>query len=84
MIENGENVENVHINILESFTDVKDSVSSIVNSGIPTPSDVFELDIEKQNSEKKDYKKIYDKFKKRLENLGKDTVEESKKIFNTY
>jgi len=44
----------------------------------------FELDMEKQNSEKKDYKKIYDKFKKRVENLGKDTVEESKKIFNTY
>lgn len=44
----------------------------------------FELDMEKQNSEKKDYKKIYDKFKKRVENLGKDTVEESKKILNTY
>ena len=38
-----------------------------------------ELDMEKQNSEKKDYRKIYNRFKERLENLGKDSLEESKK-----
>ena len=35
-------------------------------------------------SDKKDYKKIYDNYKEQLEKLGKDTLEESKKIFNTY
>jgi len=43
-----------------------------------------ELDMEKQNSEKKDYRKIYNRFKERLENLGKDSLEESKKIFDNY
>lgn len=44
----------------------------------------FELDMEKQNSEKKDYRKIYNNFKDKLENLGKDTLEESKKILDNY
>lgn len=35
-------------------------------------------------SDKKNYKKIYDNYKEQLEKLGKDTLEESKKIFNTY
>ena len=43
-----------------------------------------ELDMEKQNSEKKDYRKIYNRFKERLENLGKDSLEESKKILDNY
>ena len=43
-----------------------------------------ELDMEKQNSEKKDYRKIYNRFKERLENLGKDSLEESKKILDSY
>ena len=43
-----------------------------------------ELDMEKQNSEKKDYRKIYNNFKDKLENLGKDTLEESKKILDNY
>jgi len=43
-----------------------------------------ELDMEKQNSEKKDYIKIYNRFKERLENLGKDSLEESKKILDNY
>lgn len=44
----------------------------------------FELDMEKQNPEKKDYRKIYNNFKDKLENLGKDTLEESKKILDNY
>ena len=40
--------------------------------------------MEKQNSEKKDYRKIYNRFKERLENLGKDSLEESKKILDNY
>ena len=43
-----------------------------------------ELDMEKQNSEKKDYRKIYNNFKDKLENLGKDTLDEAKKILDTY
>ena len=35
-------------------------------------------------SDKKNYKKIYDNYKEQLEKLGKDKLEESKKIFNTY
>lgn len=35
-------------------------------------------------SDKKNYKKIYDNYKEQLEKLGKDTLEESKKIFNNY
>jgi len=42
-----------------------------------------QLDMEK-NSNGKDYKKIYDTFKKLFENLGKDTLDESKKILNSY
>ena len=33
-------------------------------------------------SGKKDYKKIYDNYKEQLEKLGKDTLEESKKLVN--
>jgi hypothetical protein len=43
-----------------------------------------ELDMEKQNSEKKDYRKIYNRFKERLENLGKDSLEVSKKLLDNY
>jgi hypothetical protein len=35
-------------------------------------------------SDKKDYKKIFDNYKEQFEKLGKDTLEESKKILNTY
>lgn len=37
----------------------------------------------KENKEKKEINDLFNTFKQRLENLGKDTVEESKKIFNT-
>ena len=35
-------------------------------------------------SDKKDYKRIFDNYKEQLEKLGKDTLEESKKILDTY
>jgi hypothetical protein len=44
----------------------------------------FKHQKEKQNSEKKDYRKIYNNFKDKLENLGKDTLDEAKKILDTY
>jgi hypothetical protein len=42
------------------------------------------LKSEKLHSEKKNYKKIFDMYKERLENLGKDTLEEGKKVYNNY
>lgn len=35
-------------------------------------------------SDKKNYKKIFDNYKEQIEKLGKDTLEESKKILDTY
>lgn len=42
----------------------------------------FRSDLKMAN--KRDYKNVFDNYKERLEKLGKDTLEESKKIFNTY
>ena len=53
MIENEENEDNIHINI-----NIKDSKSSIVNSGTPSTVELFELDIiEKGENGEKERKK---------------------------
>lgn len=38
----------------------------------------------KREKDKKNYKKIFESYKERIEKLGKDTLDESKKLFNSY